>query len=271
MLSFQKVKWAVLAINLVSVATGCTQVNPESSTGQLRLVANGEAFVHEGLVTKDGWEIEFESVTLNLDSVIASQRDGAEQDEANEPQQEVILVDEPVVVDLTEGEGAVTVVTQDAVPAGSYNAIAGQLVSQPDTPAIQLVGVARKDDTTLNFQLQVDRPLAYRCGDYVGDERKGLVQPDETGELEVTTHWDHLFGDGTAAPDDDINTGALGFTPLAAFEDEGTVEITYSELMQELSSEDAEILTKTLQGMGHVGEGHCEFSTASLNDANTES
>ncbi len=259
MLVFQKTKWVMLAMGLVSVATGCAQAEPETSTGQLRLVANGEAFTHEGLITKDGWEVEFERVMLNLDAVVASQNDAMAQDESDAPSQAVVLVDEPMVVDLTEGEaGAVTVVTQDAVSTGAYTAIAWQLVSQPDTPAIQLIGVARKDDTTLNFQLQFDRPFVYECGEYVGDQRKGLVKPDETGELEITTHWDHLFGDGTSAPDDEINTGALGFTPIAAFANEGTVTISYSELMQKLSPEDAEILTKTLDGMGHVGEGHCE-------------
>lgn len=271
---FQHTKWVLFAINLVYIATGCAQRNPEISTGYLQLVANGEAFIHEGLVTKDGWELEFERVTLNLDAVVASQRGAIAPGDHQNTQQEsktVILVDDPVVVNLTEGKaGAVTVVTRDAVPTGAYNAIAWQLVSQPDTPAIQLLGIARKNDTTLNFQLQFDHSLTYLCGEYVGDQRKGLVKVAETGELEVTTHWDHLFGNGRAAPHEDINIQALGFTPIAAFEDEGTVKITYSELMQKLSPDHAELLNKTLQGLGHVGEGHCDHPPASLQGNQTE-
>lgn len=264
MLMFRTLGWAMLGINLVSLATGCAPFQSKTPTGQLQLVANGEALIAEGLMTKDGWELKFESATLNLDEVIVYQRDPMEEaaiQPSSTPPPQAILVDSPTLIDLKTGEGGmVTVTTQDAVPAGSYNAIAWTLVNTADAPAIELVGTARKNQTTLDFQLTIDQSITYQCGDYVGEERKGQVAPDQMGEVEVTLHWDHLFGDSTADPQDEINTDALGFDPLATLAQGGTVQLTYSELLQSLSPEDAKQLTKTLAGLGHVGEGHCESS-----------
>lgn len=119
-------------------------------------------------------------------------------------------------------------------------------------------GVAQKDGRTIDFMINVDKQLAYTCGEYVGEERKGFLNGGESGELETTFHFDHIFGDGEAPADDPINTGALGFEPLAALATGDTLEVDLATLESELSSEDYQTLEKAIAGLGHVGEGHCQ-------------
>ena len=143
--------------------------------------------------------------------------------------------------------------------AGRYNALAWELVRAPDGLAdgavILMEGRATKDDVTLPFRISLDEESAYVCGDFVGDERKGILQAGETADLEATFHFDHLFGDGSAPPDADINTGALGFEPFAALAQDGRVDVDMAALQAGLSAEDYAKLTA--MHLAHVGEGHC--------------
>jgi hypothetical protein len=92
----------------------------------------------------------------------------------------------------------------------------------------------------------------------VGDERKGILAAGEEADLEATFHFDHLFGDGEAPPDDDINTGALGFDPLAALASDGVLEADSDRLEADLDPADYAKLLEILPSLGHVGEGHCD-------------
>lgn len=49
----------------------------ESAAGSLVIRANGEDFVREGFVTKDGWEVSFDHVYVTLAEVTAYQSDPA--------------------------------------------------------------------------------------------------------------------------------------------------------------------------------------------------
>ncbi|MDY7015456.1 MAG: DUF4382 domain-containing protein, partial [Cyanobacteriota bacterium] len=69
---------------------------------------------------------------------------------------------------------------------------------------------------------------------------------------------DHLFGDGEAPPDDEINEGALGFEPFAALAQDGTIEADSAALQEKLSEADYAKLMAILPSLGHVGEGHCQ-------------
>lgn len=241
-----------------------SQVSGETGTLQIR--ANGEDFVRQGFVSKDGWEISFDHLYVNLVGLTAYQTDPPYDPEAGDELQasQEVKVEEAKTIDLAEGdENAEPVLVEEVeAPAGRYNALSWEMVNASEGPAsgyaMVIQGVATKDGETVNFTLNVDEELAFSCGDFVGDERKGILEPGGTADVEATFHFDHLFGDGEAAPDDEINTGALGFQPLADLAEGGELTADTSDLEQNLSEEDYNKLLGILPSLGHVGEGHCE-------------
>lgn len=260
---------------LSSILIGCLATLITSARaaeqGTLQIRANGEDFVRQGFVSKDGWQIAFDHVFVTLSDIRAYQTDppfDPEQDE--EPEAEIsVAVEEITTVDLAAGdeEAEPIVVAEVDAPAGRYNALSWRMVKAESGPAedqvLVLVGTAEKDDVTLPFTLQIDQEFAYSCGDFVGEERKGILSANETAEMEATFHFDHIFGDGEASTDDPINTGALGFQPLADLAEEDEVVVDMAELQAELSEENYDLLTEALIGLGHVGEGHCEETMVS--------
>ncbi len=242
----------------------------EGETGTLEIVANGEDFVRQGFVSKDGWQISFENVYVNLADLAAYQSDPAydAQKGGKIDAKQTASIEGIQTVDLAAGdENADPIqVAEISAPAGQYNAFAWKVVPAPDTAtegaAILMRGTATKDGETVDFALEIDRELAFKCGEYVGDERKGIVQADSTGEVEATFHFDHLFGDGDAPADDEINTGALGFEPFAQMAQDGRVEVDGEALQQNLSDDEYAKYEKILANLGHVGEGHCHAAMA---------
>ncbi|MGF1496581.1 MAG: DUF4382 domain-containing protein [Elainellaceae cyanobacterium] len=243
------------------------QAPDSAETGTLELVANGEDFVRQGFVTRDGWQVDFEHVYVNLSDVTAYQTDPAFDPDSSEELQateEVTLLAQPQTVDLAEGgeDAAPISVTTEQAPAGTYNALHWELVEADQGPAegstILLVGTAEKEGQTVDFNLSFDPTLEYTCGQYVGAERKGILQGDEA-EVETTFHFDHVFGDGEAPADDPINTAAVGFDPFANLAQDGTLTADMAALEQQLPSDQYQTLQQTLAGLGHVGEGHCRL------------
>ncbi|HEY9817924.1 MAG TPA: hypothetical protein V6D20_19275 [Candidatus Obscuribacterales bacterium] len=265
---------------MVSVSYGCASSNapssttpdtsavsdaPETEEGLLQVRANGEDFVREGFVSKDGWEIGFDHVYVNLANVKAYQTDASfdpEVDTTLEPNQDVMVVEQQTV-DLAEGEADADpiLLAEVSAPAGRYNALEWTMPKAADGPAaghvLMLVGTAEKDGQVVNFTLRLDQEMRYVCGNFVGDERKGILEAGSTADLEATFHFDHIFGDGEAASDDSINTGALGFEPLAAIAQGDTLDVDMTMLEEQLSPDDYTRLQDTIAGLGHVGEGHC--------------
>jgi hypothetical protein len=276
----KQILFASLAIGLPLLGLGCTtadtngsentatggEATTTSESGTITLVANGEDFVRQGFVTKDGWQIDFDHVYVTLDEVIAYQSEPAfdpDKDQNIQANNEVTLVSEPTIVDLAAGEADADpiTVTQAKANAGLYNALAWQLVTPEEgevNSAIVLAGTAQKDDRSIDFVLNLDQPLAYKCGEYVGDARKGFLEADAQTQLETTFHFDHIFGDAEAPADDAINTGAVGFDPMAELADNNSLDVDLATLEQELSPENYQTLEKAIQGLGHVGEGHCK-------------
>ncbi|MGF1568888.1 MAG: DUF4382 domain-containing protein [Nodosilinea sp.] len=241
---------------------------PAAETGQgtLLIRANGEDFVRQGFTSKDGWEIAFDHVFVSLDQVTAFQTDPPFDPEAGTPLEAKAeaQVEGAQVIDLAEGDDAadpVLVAELDA-PAGHFNALTWQMVPASEGPSegysIWMQGTATKDGQTLPFTLKVSEELAFSCGEFVGDERKGILKDGDTADLEATFHFDHLFGDGSAPADDGINTGALGFDPLAALAANGEVNVDSATLEQQLSEADYATFREILPSLGHVGEGHCQ-------------
>lgn len=239
--------------------------------GELEIRANGEDFVRQGFVTKDGWQVSFDHLYVNLADVTAYQTEPAYDPDASgdlQAKAEVSL-DQPVTVDLAEGDETADPVLagQLEAPTGQYNALAWKMVPASDGPAagysIVMIGTATKEGETIDFNIKVGQEYAYTCGAFVGDERKGILEQGGMADLEATFHFDHVFGDGEAPADDPINTGAVGFEPFAALAENNQLDTDLATLQTQLPAEDYETLTKALIGLGHVGEGHCKEAQAS--------
>ncbi|NJP06399.1 MAG: DUF4382 domain-containing protein [Chloroflexaceae bacterium] len=264
----------VLALVLIAGCGGNVQTESPASTtdettdmseqiGTFAFRANGEDFIRQGFVSGDGWRIDFDHAYVTLANLTSYQSDPPFDSESDDAPQASVTVqlDGPYVVDLAEGDtdaDPILVGTVDA-PAGRYNALAWDMVAAPDGPAqgavIMLQGTAEKDGETVDFTLRLTQEGAYLCGDFVGDERKGILTAGGNADVEATFHFDHLFGDATMPPDDAINTDALGFAPLAELAVDGQMDMDTAALENALSDEDAAKLRAV--HLAHVGEGHC--------------
>ena len=279
-LNISKVAVGVLGAIALGVLPGCGSESPTATapeadstetasttgeTGTLLIRANGEDFVREGFTSKDGWAIAFDNVYVTLADITAAQTDPPFDPETSTELQAKAeaKVEGTQVVDLAEGDVAaepVTVAELEA-PVGRYNALAWRMVPAESGPSegytLWMQGTATKDGETIPFTVRVNEELAFTCGDFVGDERKGILTAGDEAELEATFHFDHLFGDGGAPADDSLNTGALGFDPLAALASNGVVDVDSAALQAGLSDADYTTFLGILPSLGHVGEGHC--------------
>ena len=271
---FLKVNLACFATSLLVSCAAYNQTEQETTIGNsqtqgtLILVANGEDFVREGFTTKDNWRIDFDNVYVTLTDVKAYQTTPTFEPEANkeiEAKEEVNLITTPKTVDLAAGtsDADPILVTQKEAPPGSYNALTWQLTEaesgEAQGSAIVLSGKAQKDGQTINFLIKLNPELKYTCGEFVGEERKGIVASEQQAEVETTFHFDHIFGDASAPADEEINQGAIGFQPLATLAEEGKLNVDEATLKSQLSEQDYQTLEKALTGLGHVGEGHCSL------------
>jgi hypothetical protein len=249
------------------------QTTPNQTTigevGSMQFRANGEDFVRKGLVSKEGWEISFDHIYLNFGEAIAYQSDPPYNAEAGgKPiaKSNISLVMKKTV-DLAEGDENAQAIIVNEVPAppGKYNTISWNLNKGTEGilagQVMVLEGVAKKADQQIPFILKFDQEMQFLCGDYVGEERKGILPPGGKADLEATFHFDHLFGDGKIAATEEPNTTALGFEPLAAITNNGELSADLPTLKQKLSDADYQKLMLILSNIGHVGEGHCQGLT----------
>ncbi len=248
-------KWAVLVVALALTASflivGCSDNGDDDNTkmGTLEFKANGEDFVRQGFVSKDGWTITFDHVYITLSNITAYQTDppyDAHQGGQIDGKAEVKL-DGIYTVDLAEGdEVAAPIFVGDVSDAatGHYNSISWKMDRADSGPSagysLMMIGTAEKDGQVEEFSIKIDAVCVYSCGEYIGDERKGILSEGSTADLEMTFHFDHLFGDADIPADDELNLGALGFEALLAMPEGGGADMDMAELH-----------------LGHVGEGHC--------------
>jgi hypothetical protein len=248
---------------LLSLLLGCGA----QETGTLQFYANGEDFVRQGFVSKDGWLVSFDHVFINLADIAGYRtdppydpHDGGKPDASDK-----LGLDGAYLVDLAEGgpDAAPLLVGQvlDA-PAGQYNAVTWRMLKATDGPAagysLIMVGTGEKDGQQVDFIIQVETEYEYTCGEYVGDQRKGILQEGGTADLEMTFHLDHIFGDAETPPDDALNIGAPGFEPFAAVAGgAGMLQADLRVLQGAMAPADFQKLVDILPTLGHVGEGHC--------------
>ncbi len=260
-----------------------TTVSATTGEGTLELVANGEDFVRQGFVSKDGWSINFEHLYVNISEAIAYSTESSFEPQTGDTKESIeyqnsINFDPLQVPDLAAGEvnAAPIVIASTNVPQGFYNALAWKLsTAGADSPfpgsTIKLIGQATKDQKTINFDLGFNQPTEYVCGEYVGEERQGIVTASRPGKMEATFHFDHIFGDGDTPPEDALNQDALGFRPLANLANNGIVKLDEADLASQLSEADYRQLTNAVTGLGHVGEGHCVTNVKSPLTSDTNS
>ena len=265
MLKRSVIRIAILSVIVSGLLVAC---GGKAETGTLQFHANGEDFVRQGFVSKDGWNISFDHVYLNLAEVTGYQADPPYDAHAGgdvKAKQQVSL-EGSYIVDLAEGgEDADPILVGEVseAPAGQYNAISWKMTKAADGPAkgysLGIAGTAEKDGETISFNIGIDNELAFTCGEFVGDERKGVLSKDGVADLEMTFHFDHIFGDAETPLDDDLNVGAPGFEPFSGAAEGGTLTIDMAGLQSQLSAEDYQMLVDILPTLGHVGEGHCHY------------
>jgi hypothetical protein len=239
-------------------------VTPDSAeVGTLVFTANGEDFAREGFTSKDGWEIELEHLYVTLGNIAAYQTDPPFDTEQgwDIDYEEIVELAGTYTVDLADPAADPAVVAEyDEAPAGRYNALSWDLLRAGQGEfmgyAVVFAGTAAKDGQEIRFTIKLEQETAYLGGDYIGDERKGILEPGGSAELEMTFHVDHFFGDVDEDADDPLNTEAIGFDPLAALAVDGVVDVDIAALAEALSEEDFAIFEAILLHFGHVGEGH---------------
>jgi len=238
--------------------------------GSLTLVGNGEDFVRQGFISKDGWQISFEHVYVNIAEATAySTRTAFEPQKGDkkediEYQDKIDFINIEQTIDLAAGnENADSIkIAEVQVPINFYNALTWSLSTANKTsPAsgntIALEGTANKGGQVINFKIGLNNPTEYICGEYIGDKRLGIVEASSPGTVELTLHFDHIFGDLDISPENALNQDALGFQPLAELAQKDSLELHDDTLSRQLSSKSYQQLKQAVVGLGHVGEGHC--------------
>lgn len=260
--------WAGISLMMAGIVLLGLPSSPlalQSETGTLRFVANGEDFVRQGFVSKDGWSVNFEQVYVSLAEVTAYQADPPYDPDAGGPIQADVAVElsETYVPDLAEGgpDAAPIRIDEREAPTGHYDALSWTMPRAANGPAegyaLVLDGSATKDGRTVPFRIGIERTYGYRCGEYIGDERKGFVQAGQTAEVELTFHFDHIFGDIETPSHHNLNESALGFEPFARIAGDDPLDVDLADLEDQLTTEAYQALVDVLPTLGHVGEGHC--------------
>ena len=189
--------------------------------GTLEFRANGEDFVRQGFVSKDGWTINFESLAVNLEDVKAYQTNGDfDPATGGAPSGTQVSLSDTQSVDLAAGGADAAPILLATVEAevGHYDAISWAMVNGDDGATLRLIGSAEKDSQTIAFNIAVLETYAYACGEFIGDSgRKGFVEAGETGDVEMTFHFDHVFGDVDADPEFNADAFGISATSTACY------------------------------------------------------
>lgn len=257
---------AVLVIQLGGLLS-CRKDGPRQeaaaapAVGSVAFAANGEDFVRQGFVDKQGWNIRFENLYVNIVDPTAYTPEGTEQ----------VVLRGAYWVDLAAGDenaGPVLLGTVDGAKAANYQSLRFSLKRAASGPyagfTIVMIGQAERNGRRVPFTVRLDEEMEFdgREG-YVGEEIKGLLIAGGKTEVEMTFHFDHVFGDLEAGADDHINTGSVGFDFFHSFATDGAVDVSQQQLR---SADGYRTLMEALWTLGHLGEGHCEVSGQSSRD-----
>jgi hypothetical protein len=180
--------------------------------------------------------------------------------------------------DLHLGEGPIEIGRVEDAAIGNYNYLNFSLLraEAPDASAIGdtsqglasealgyslvFIGTATKDTESLAFTIRFTEELLFEaCGPH--PDNIGVVTEGGEGRVELTFHFDHIFGDAEEGPADTedpetVNALAVGFGPFASLAVDGVIDVD-----QQALSALAEYgqLIEALGTVGHTGEAHCHI------------
>jgi hypothetical protein len=290
--------WVVLG--LLAAGCGDDATTEEAKTGTLKFLMNGEGFSRDGFVSEDGWRVDFDHVYVTVEGPTAFQvavdltetetdalssaltrLDGdyeapllkhAGHPHAAIPEgsaHEALLG--TYQRDVHQGPDLPEIGRAIEAPIGNYNYLNFDLVpatAQTDGLAagtegtsLLLVGKAVKDARTVTFTLRFTESFAWTsCGPH--PDAPGVVAEGGTGQVELTFHLDHIFGDAGEGPadptdEDTVNHGAIGFAPFLALAEGDVIDATQAALS---ALPEYERLLAALATLGHYGEGHCNLA-----------
>ena len=244
----------------------------DRGVGKLSFYADGGDAAREGLFSVDGWQITFEHVWVNVSEFTAYQEpidsdDAAKhfghphEDIPDEAAHETLPVTD--MIDLVAGDAPVWIDEIGDAPAGNYNFVNFTIeqAGQGDFAgyAMVLSGVAHKGSRVVNF----DIPIAYEmrfteCEHHADDPHAGVVESGGEGQVTLTMHLDHLFGDGFGNESKhQVNTIALGFEPFAQAAQAYDGQIDMIPAKDLLSPDLYAVFLAALEASGHAGDGHC--------------
>ena len=218
--------------------------------------ANGEDFIINGLTSKEGWHIQFDNVLVNICDPEAYNPDRTELKAVLEGHH---------MVDLKRGTSNQPQVSVGILPdakAGNYQSLRFSL-KQMETGeyagySIVLKGFAEKEKVKIPFLIKLDEELTFNGREgYVGDSIKGILHPGKTADVEMTFHFDHLFGNIEMDADDHVNSQSPGFEFFLHYIKDKKIDVN-QELTK--SNPQYDILIQGIETLGHLGEGHCEVS-----------
>lgn len=239
-----KIKNTILITIILLLFIGCSR-----NTGSITFQANGEDFVTNGFISRDGWAITFDKVLINLSSITAY---NIHNEKLN------VSLPDTYLIDLTSSS-IIDVDTVSKVVKGNYQSLKFNLKQLQSGPykgySIIMVGTALKDGEMIEFSIKLSEELTFDGQEgYVGDSIKGLLNDKET-TVEMTFHFDHIFGDIYADTDAHVNTGSSGFDFFIPFNNNGKLDVEQKQLN---SIDGYNKLIKSIESLGHLGEGHCE-------------
>jgi hypothetical protein len=252
----------ILSVFFIACGENQTQGSPSAEeAGKIIFTANGEDFVRRGFTDKDGWAISFNKLLVNITDPCAY----------NPATQQTVVLQGSFFMDLALGDqnalplemGTLTQVKPDNYKCLKFKIERAHKGEYKDFSII-MIGTAQKQDQLIEFVIKLDEELYFDCDEgFIGDEVKGLLLPGQSTSVEMTFHFDHIFGDMEASPDDHINTGSVGFDFFYAFAHGNTINVTQQELK---NSPEYSTLIQALRTLGHLGEGHCNCIDQSSKD-----
>ena len=221
----------------------------------LVFMANGEDFVRKGFTDREGWGIDFTELYVNINEPEAYLAAGSG----------LARLAGSYWVDLAAGDSNAAPIELGHVSGlapGNYQSLRFSLKRNESGNyagfTIVMKGTARRDDESYDFVIKLDEEMDFdgREG-YVGDTIKGMVKPGDTADVEMTFHFDHIFGDSEAEAGDHINTGSVGFDFFRSFAEGRQVIVEQNEMR---GADGYNTLVHAIWTLGHLGEGHCEVS-----------
>lgn len=235
----------VLIFSFIFLLSGCGD-----HSGVLVFETNGENYVRQGFKDKTGWFIQFDHLFVNISQPTAYFGHALKAQLAGD-----------YLVDLTKASAAKPNIEVGRLSTrpGNYQSLKftiKRIVSGKYAGySVIMIGHATRAGERVPFKILLDAQIEFDGPDgYVGDRVKGIVKKDQIERVEMTFHFDHIFGDQSASLKNHVNTGAVGFDFFHQFKKAGEVDVRQQDLVGSKGYED---LLRSLDYLGHLGEGHC--------------